>query len=82
MQKNIDAQNYQIRIKGHLDERWQRRFNGLTFSVCENGDTVLSGTLVDQSALHGVLSRIRDLGLELISVRQIKPAEDQDPCSE
>ena len=42
MQKNIDAQNYQIRIKGQLDERWQRRFDGLTFTVCENGDTVLS----------------------------------------
>ena len=82
MQKNTDAQNYRIRIRGQLDERWQRRFTGLTLSVCENGDTVISGTLVDQSALHGVLNRIRDLGLELISVRRINAADDSDLCSE
>jgi hypothetical protein len=60
---------YQIRIEGHLDERWLRWFEGLDVTPLPEGETVISGEM-DQSALHGVLNRIRDLGLELISVQR------------
>ena len=60
---------YQIRIEGHLDERWLRWFEGLDVTPLPEGETVISGKM-DQSALHGVLNRIRDLGLELISVQR------------
>jgi hypothetical protein len=61
---------YHIRIAGHLDERWQRWFDGMSITLLPAGETLISGPVVDQSALHGMLSRIRDLGLELISVQQ------------
>ena len=60
---------YQIRIEGHLDERWLRWFEGLDVASLPEGETVISGEM-DQSALHGVLNRIRDLGLVLISVQR------------
>lgn len=60
---------YQIRIEGHLDERWLRWFEGLDLAPLPEGETLISGEM-DQSALHGVLNRIRDLGLELISVQR------------
>ena len=60
---------YRIRFKGHLDEHWLRWFEELTVSQKPNGETVVSGEM-DQAALHGVLNRIRDLGLELISVQR------------
>lgn len=60
---------YQIRIKGHLDEHWLRWFEGLDVVPLPEGETVISGEM-DQSALHGVLNRIRDLGLVLISVQR------------
>jgi hypothetical protein len=63
---------YQIRIEGHLDERWLRWFEGLDIAPLPEGETVISGEM-DQSALHGVLNRIRDLGLELISVQRKTP---------
>jgi hypothetical protein len=59
---------YEILVKGHLDGRWSEWFDGLTITNVENGDAVLSGEIVDQSALHGVLVKVRDLGLPLISV--------------
>lgn len=59
---------YQIRLKGHLDAQWADWFAGLTLSLQENGDTLLTGPVVDQAALHGLLKKIRDLGLPLISV--------------
>ncbi len=63
------AQSYQILIRGHLNpQRWVDWFTGLTITTLENGDTLLSGPLADQSALHGVLTRIRDLNLTLLSV--------------
>ena len=65
--------NYQIRIKGHINEGWDDWFEGLTFSHEEDGTTMLRGDLIDQSALHGLLKRIRDLGLPLISVNQVDP---------
>lgn len=60
--------HYHIRIKGHLDTRWQDWFDGLTITLTEDGDTFLSGFIVDQAALHGVLKKIRNLGLAIISV--------------
>ena len=60
---------YQIRIEGHLDERWLRWFEGLDVSQLPEGETIISGEM-DQSALHGILNRIRDLGLELISIQR------------
>lgn len=60
---------YKIRIEGHLDERWLRWFEGLDVSPLPEGETIIRGEM-DQAALHGVLNRVRDLGLELISVQR------------
>ena len=54
--------------KGHLDDRWSDWFEGLTITLEDNGDTLLTGAVVDQAALHGLLKKIRDLGLPLVSV--------------
>jgi hypothetical protein len=59
---------YEIKIKGHLDQRWSEWFAGLTLTHLEGSETVLSGLLSDQAALHGLLERIRDLNLTLISM--------------
>jgi len=59
---------YKIRIKGHLDPQWTDWFEGLTITQEENGETLLTGLVVDQAALHGLLKRIRDLGMPLVSV--------------
>ncbi len=61
-------QNYEIQFCGQLDERHAKWFEGLTMIHLPNGDTLLTGPIPDQSALHGILNRIRDLGLELLSV--------------
>ena len=61
---------YEIRVKGHLDGRWSGWFDGLAIANVENGDALLSGEIEDQSALHGVLNRVRDLGLPLIAVNR------------
>ena len=66
---------YEIRLKGHLDERWAERFAGLTFSHDADGTTVLFGPVVDQAALYGVLRTVRDLGLPLLSVVHIDPEQ-------
>ena len=64
---------YEIRIKGHLDDKWADWFEGLTITRADNGETVLYGPLVDQAALHGVLRKVRDLGVPLLSVIQVEP---------
>lgn len=64
---------YEIRIKGHLDSRWADRFEGLTITLEENGDTLLTGPVIDQAALHGLLKKVRDLGMPLISVSPVEP---------
>ena len=78
---NTDTTIYQIKIKGHLNESWTDCFEGLTFTHEEDGTTTLRGEIVDQSALHGLLKKVRDLGLPLISVNQVgpDPTEPTDP---
>jgi hypothetical protein len=61
---------YEIVVKGHLDGRWARQFAGMTVTALPGEQTLLAGPLADQPALHGVLVRIRDLGLTLVSVAQ------------
>ncbi len=70
---------YAIRIQGHLDPAWSEWLQGLTIAHDPNGITVLAGPLQDQAALFGVLIKIRDLGLTLVSVNQIEPAEPPPP---
>ena len=64
---------YEIRLKGHLDDRWARWFEGLTLTREQDGTTVLRGPVADQAALHGLLSKVRDLGLPLVSVTHCEP---------
>jgi hypothetical protein len=64
------GENYEIRLKGHLEPRWADWFDGLTLTRESDGTTVLSGSVVDQAALHGLLGKVRDLGLPLIAVRR------------
>jgi hypothetical protein len=70
---------YQIRIKGHLDNRWRDWFDGMTISLEETGDTLITGPVVDQAALHGLVKKVRDLGLPLISVNRIDPGQTRSP---
>ena len=70
-----NAQHYEIRLKGHLEARWSNRFEGLTITLEENGDTLLSGPVVDQAALHGLLKKVRDLGMPLVSVSPVEPGQ-------
>jgi hypothetical protein len=62
---------YRIRVGGHLEQRWSDCLGGMTIHLQDDGTTVLTGPLVDQSALHGVITRIRDLGLPLLSVSRV-----------
>ncbi len=64
-------ENYEIRLKGHLEARWADWFDGLTLRRESDGTTLLAGPVADQAALHGLLSRVRDLGLPLVSVLQV-----------
>ena len=64
---------YEIRLKGHLDARWANQFAGLTITLEEDGDMLLTGPVVDQAALHGLLKKVRDLGMPLVSVSPVEP---------
>ncbi|MFN8488901.1 MAG: hypothetical protein U0350_15045 [Caldilineaceae bacterium] len=66
---------YQIRLKGHLDSQWTDWFGGLTVTLNEDGNTLLTGPVIDQAALHGLLKKVRDLGMPLLSVNQVPPLE-------
>jgi len=71
--REFDQQGvYKIRVKGNLDEKWSNWFDGFTITPQANDETLLSDPVADQAALHGLLARIRDLGLPLLSVKQIR----------
>ena len=72
------AGRYEIRLKGHLDARWATWFDGLALTTCSDGTTTIRGPVFDQSALHGLLQRVRDLGLPLMSVARVAP-DQLDP---
>lgn len=76
------AGRYEIRLKGRLDARWDAWFDGLTVSHENDGTTVISGQIADQSALHGLLQRVRDLALPLVSVQRIEGDPADIPSNE
>jgi hypothetical protein len=72
---------YQIRIKGHLGPQWTDWFGGLAITLEDNGDTLLTGPVVDQAALHGLLRKVRDLGMPLVSAIRVNPPRRIRPRS-
>jgi hypothetical protein len=66
---------YQIRLKGHLDARWADQFQHMSFTHASDGTTIIAGPVVDQAALYGLLRKVRDLGLPLISVNLLDPKQ-------
>lgn len=70
---------YEIRVRGHLDACWSSQFKGLAITLQENGNTLLTGPIVDQAALHGLIKKIRDLGLPLVSVSPVEPGQADVP---
>ena len=77
---SMSQEFYQITVKGHLNPNWADWFDGLTITLLPNGTTAISGPVVDQAALHGVLRKVRDLGVPLLSVTLFRP--DQEYASE
>jgi hypothetical protein len=73
-----DPMVYQIRVKGHLGSQWTDWFEGLTITLEDNGETLLTGPVVDQAALHGLLKKVRDLGMPLLSVNPIIPGSNKE----
>jgi hypothetical protein len=74
-----EPRRYEIRLKGHLDARWSSWFEGLSFTYDGDGTTILSGPVVDQAALYGLLRTVRDLGLPLVSVMGVEPGHANEP---
>ncbi len=68
---------YEIRLKGHLGSQWQEWLMGLTIRLEEDGDTLLAGTVVDQAALHGILKKVRDLGIPLLAVNVVESEPEE-----
>ena len=66
---------FEIRLKGHLDDQWADWFEGMTITLEEDGNTLLFGPVIDRAALHGLLKKVRDLGLPLVSVCPIEPGQ-------
>jgi hypothetical protein len=78
--EKLDEQGfYEIRIRGHLADGWGAWFGGLTIAREDNGDTLLTGPVVDQAALHGLLRKVRDLGVPLLSVSRVEPGQEGGP---
>jgi len=72
---------YEIRLKGHLDSRWAASFGGLTLTNESDGTTLIHGPVVDQAALYGLLQKVRDMGLPLVSVTQVEPDQPDVPTT-
>ena len=70
---------YQIRIRGHLGPQWMNWFDGLAITLEENGDTLFTGPVIDQAALHGILKKVRDLGMPLLSVNSVRLGTQDTP---
>ena len=70
---------YEIRVAGHLSPQWADWFEGLTITLEDNGDTLMTGTVIDQAALHGLLKKVRDLGLPLVSVSPLEHGQADQP---
>jgi hypothetical protein len=76
-----DATEYEIHVKGRLGARWAEWFDGMTLTPKEDGTSVISGIVADQSALHGLLRRLGDLGMPLLSVTRTRPNDAEAPAS-
>jgi hypothetical protein len=72
-----DLQDYEIRLQGHLDPRWAGRLGGLVLTLGSDGTTTLTGQFPDQAALHGLLNRVRDLGLPIVSIQRLCTGEKE-----
>ncbi|HET8841989.1 MAG TPA: hypothetical protein VFN35_11015 [Ktedonobacteraceae bacterium] len=70
---------YQIRIKGHLDRKWADWFSGLSITSLDDGETLLTGPVLDQAVLHSLLRKVRDVGLPLVAVMRIEPEQADEP---
>jgi hypothetical protein len=66
---------YQIEVEGHLGHQWTDWFNGLTITLHDDGDTLITGPVIDQAALYGLLKKVRDLGMPLVAVKRVNPSE-------
>ena len=71
-----EARRYEIRLKGHLETRWAAWFDGMSITHASDGTTILTGRIADQAALHGLLQKLRDLGVPLTSVTELDPATE------
>lgn len=77
----VDSDRYEIRLEGQLDQRWSDWFEGFTLTNESDGTTTLTGNVIDQAALHGLLRRVGDLGVALISVNPIDPTRPVPPLT-
>ena len=77
-----EAGRYEIRIKGHLDTRWAAWFDGLSLTNESDGTTLIQGPVADQAAQHGLLQKVRDVGLPLVSVTQVEPDQPEVPTTQ
>ena len=73
-----NRETYAIRVKGHLSPVWSEAFEGMQLTLTHNGETLITGAVADQAALHGLLARIRDLNLTLLSVNRINPGRAEE----
>jgi hypothetical protein len=80
--RHRDAGRYEIRVQGHLHSRWTAWFDGLSLSNESDGTTIIHGLVADQAALHGLLQKVRDVGLPLVSVTQVEPDHSDVPTIE
>ena len=74
------SNQYEVRLKEHLNPNWAKYFDGFNLHLTDGGETVLTGEIIDQPALHGLLDRIRDLGLTLVAVNRLKDGNDLSKC--